>query len=147
MPAIADIEDQEFVEIRKDAEGFAEFRETLSRSLDQTEKHVEQGQMLDKAFEDSLGEVRWRAELLRQDLRDKTLARYLRSQAQSVTLGAVSTAGVAAAARPAASAALPAIAAQAGAAAAVYTLFAILGYRSPTRKRRLLRFYDILLDR
>ena len=82
-----------------ESEDFGEFRSVLKRALGKTSREVKEGRDLDSSFRNNLDEVRWRAELLRRDTRDKALARYLKPAAQNVALGSfVSTAAAAAAA-------------------------------------------------
>jgi hypothetical protein len=147
LPAIEDLADEDFVGIRMESEDFGEFRAVLTRALGKTAREVKEGRELNSSFRDNLDEVRWRAELLRRDTRDKALARYLRPAAQNVAIGSfVSTAAAAAASSVEGSLALTALAARFGASAILGTLFALLVYSPPARKRRLLRFYDVLLD-
>jgi hypothetical protein len=97
LPAIENIKDEDFVGIRLDSEDFDEFRSVLRRALSRTSKEVKDGVELNSSFRNNLDEVRWRAEILRRDVRDKSLARYLKPATQNVAIGSfVSTAAAAA---------------------------------------------------
>ncbi len=147
LPAIEDLADEDFVGIRIESEDFGEFRSVLERALEKTSRDVQAGQGLDSSFRNNLDEVRWRAELLRRDARDKALGRYLRPATQNVAIGSfVSTAAASAASLVQGPLDLSSLAARFGTSAILGTLLALLIYSPPTRKRRLLRFYDVLLD-
>lgn len=146
LPAIDDLRDEDFVLIRDEAEDFDAFRSTLSRSLKETEDKIERGVELDEAFNASLDEVRWRAELLREKTSERGLFGFMKEQGQGVAMGTVMTSAAAAAASPFVLASAPLVAAQAGAALAAGALFALMTFRSPKREQRLLRFYDVLLS-
>lgn len=147
LPAIEDLADDDFVGIRMESEDFGEFRTVLTWALDKTSREVKEGRDLNSSFRSNLDEVRWRAELLRRDTRDKALARYLKPATQNVAIGSiVSTAAASAASSVDGSLDMTSLAARFGASAILGTLFALLVYSPPTRKRRLLRFYDVLLD-
>jgi hypothetical protein len=147
LPAINNLADADFVSIRLQSEDFDQFRAVLRRALQKTKQQMEAGSELDTAFHGSLDEVRWQAELLRQDTRDKHLAKFLRSTVQNVAIGSlVSTVAAAAGAPPQSNEDLQLLAARFGVSATLGTLFALLFYKPPKRKQRLLRFYDVLLD-
>ena len=148
LPAIEDLPDEDFVGIRRDAEGFHEFRSVLGRALRETSQDVEGGMELNTSFQTHLGEVRWRAALLARETQSKTLAKFFRSSAQGITIGSfVSTAAAAAATMAQhASVDMGSLTARFGTSAALGTLFALLLYKRPTSERRLLRFYDVLLN-
>ncbi len=146
LPGIADIPDADFVAIRLQSEDFGEFRETLGRVLERTGAELERGDDLEKAFRGNLDEVRWKAELLRKDLADKALPRYLRKTAQLASIGTIVSSSGALAADMAQGAIHPAVlASRAGATLVMAALMSLLQYTSNKRKARLLRFYDVLL--
>lgn len=119
----------------------------MARALGKTSREVKEGRDLNSSFRNNLDEVRWRAELLRRDMRDKALARYLKPTAQNVAIGSfVSTAAAAAANLVQVPLDLTSLAARLGTSAILGTLFALLLYNPPVHKRRLLRFYDVVLD-
>lgn len=147
LPAIEDLADEDFVSIRLESEDFEEFRNVLGRALARTSKEVKGGHELNSSFQNNLDEVRWRAEMLRQDVRDKSLARYLKPAVQNVAIGSfVSTAATAAADSVQGASDITSLAARFGVSAVLGTLFALLVYSPPARKQRLLRYYDVLLD-
>ena len=147
LPSIDNLPDEDFVGIRLHSEDFGQFREVLGRSLGKTARQVEAGEPLDAAFRQSLDEVRWRAELLRHDTRDKHLAKFFRTTFQGITIGSiVSTAAAAAAVLPQSVGDVQSLAFRFGTSLTLGTLFALLLYQPPKRKQRLLRFYDMLLD-
>jgi hypothetical protein len=147
LPAIEDLKDEDFVSIRLESEDFGEFRLVLERALQKISREVQEGHDLNSSFRNNLDEVRWRAELLRREVRDKTLARYLKPAAQNVAVGSfVSTAAAAAASSVQGPLDLTSLAVRFGTSAILGALFALLFYSPPTRKRRLLKFYDVLLD-
>lgn len=147
LPAIDDVSDDDFVCIRLQSEDFAELRDVLERALGKTAKAIEQGGQLDASFRDNLGEVRWRAEFLRRDTKDKSLSKFLKPRAQSVAIGSiVSTLTAAAAEAVQGPPNALSLAARFGVSTALGTIAAMLTYTSPKRQSRLLRFYDVLLD-
>ena len=147
LPAVEDLADEDFVEIRLESEDFAEFRNVLGRALDQTSAEVKKGGNLNSSFQNNLDEVRWRAEILRRETRDKSLARHLKPAIQNVAIGSfVSTAAATAADSVRNSLDVVSLAARFGTSVALGTLFALLIYNPPTHQQRLLRFYDVLLD-
>lgn len=93
LPAIDDIKDEDFVGIRLESEDFEDLRDTLKRSMKKTADKIEKGEDLNQSFKNSLDEVRWKAEILRKDLSDKSLSKYLKTTTQNVAVGSfVSTA-------------------------------------------------------
>lgn len=149
LPAIADVSDDDFVAIRLQSEDFEEFRETLGRVLEKTETQIAHGQQLDDAFQGSLDEVRWKAEMLRRELSDKVLPRYLKKTAQLAAVGTiVSTSGaIAADVTNGIDLSSVAVGSRAATTLLVAALMSLLQYTSQKRPARLLRFYDVLLGR
>lgn len=147
LPAIEDIKDEDFVGIRLESEDFDEFRSVLRRALNRTSNEVKDGADLNSAFQHNLEEVRWRAEILRREARDKSLARYLKPAAQNVAIGSfVSTAAAASASSVQGPLDFASLAARFGTSVVLGLLFALLIYAPPNRQQRLLKFYDVLLD-
>jgi hypothetical protein len=147
LPAIGEVSDEDFVQIRLQSEDFAEYRSVLGRVLDKTGADYQVGTDLNVAFRGQLDEIRWRAELLRRDVKDKSLKRYLRSTLQSVTLGSVvSTAATAADHATTGPLLVETLAARFGVSVVLGSLIAMFSYSPPNRKTRLLRFYDVLLN-
>jgi hypothetical protein len=148
LPSIDSVRDEDFVGIRQDSEGFAEFRGALGRVLARTDAGVIAGGGLDAEFRDNLDEIRWRAELLRKEVGKKAFRKWFGPTLGSVTIGGVVSTSAAAMTDLASSgAASPAgLAARLGTTVALATLAAIMLESSPTRKQRLLRFYEVLLE-
>jgi hypothetical protein len=147
LPEIDDVPDKDFIGIRLHSEDFHEFRDVLNRSLRATVEDVEAGKALDSSFQSHLDEVRWRAELLNRDIKDKSLPKFLRGTLQGVAFGSVASTGAAAAADAVRGTVdVPSLVARFGVSMVLGTLFAVMFYQPPTRKRRLLRFYDVLTN-
>ncbi len=147
MPAIDDIPDAEFVAIRTQSEDFAEFRSALGRVLAKTSVTATEGTDLAVAFRDSLEEIHVRADILRRGMKDKALRPFLRSSLQGISLGAVASTAAAAASELTQHSVHPdALAARLLTGTALGTLLAAIFFQPPNRERRLLRFYNVLLD-
>ena len=145
LPAITQLPDEDFVSIRLQSEDFGEFRSALGRVLEKTRSDAE-GSSLQDAFSGNLDEIRWRAELLRRDIKDQTLRKYLGKKWQGYTVGALAGASVAAAKTTVAGTIDSALLAVGTGSAVVFnTLFSLLQYCPAHRKRRMLRFYCSLL--
>jgi|GEM_PF-2808330 len=147
MPSIDDIPDAEFVAIRTQSDDFEEFRSALGRVLAKTSVAATEGTDLATAFRGSLDEIHMRADALRRGVKDKALRPFLRASLQGISLGAVASTAAAAAADFTQSSVHPdALAARLLTGTALGTLLAAMFFRPPTRERRLLRFYNVLLD-
>ena len=147
LAAIDQLPDEDFVAIRMQSEDFGEFRGVLERALHGTRDHAQRGGDWQRAFRANLEEVRWRAELLRRDVKDKAVTRYLRQKSQGYTIGALSGATFALSAGLVTGELAPAmIAAQFGISIPLSTLISLLFRQRTDRPRRLLRFYNVLLD-
>lgn len=148
LPSIDSVSDEDFIGIRQDSEGFAEFRGALGRVLARTDAGVVAGGQIDAAFRDNLDEIRWRAELLRTEVGKKAFRKWFGPAVGSVTIGGVvSTSAAAMADLASAGTASPAgLVARLGTTVVLATLAAIMLESSPTRQKRLLRFYEVLLE-
>lgn len=148
LPSLDDLADDDFVSIRLESEDFGAFRAVLGRALRETAREVQLGGEVTASFRHHLDEIRWQAELLRRDTRDKTLKRYFRPAIQNVALGSLvsTTAASAATAAEGSEPSLLAAGVRFGTSVVLGTLISLLLYNPPNRKERLLRFYDVLLE-
>lgn len=146
LPAIDQLPNQDFVEIRLQSEDFEEFRGVLGRAVAKTQEEAAAGKDWQAAFRSNLDEPRWRAELLRRELKDKALRKFMHDKSQGYVVSALSSATFAVASGLATGQIDPAfIAAQFGVSVPLSTLLALLFRQSTARKERLLRFYNVLL--
>lgn len=148
MPAIDDLPDHEFVAIRTQSDDFEEFRSALARVLAKTKTGVSSGESLQEIFKNNLDEIHIRADVLRREIKDKPLRKFLRTTLQGVSLGAITSTSAAAAADFVSGDSRPeALAARFLTTVGLGTLLAAVFYKPPNRQRRLLRFYNVLLDK
>lgn len=147
VPAIDDIADEDFIAIRLNSDDFHALRASLRRVLTNTQIDLRAGLTLKDAFRKNTTELVIRARELQGQLRDKSLLSFLRSNAQTVTLGAVTQAASTIVADMALGQPHAAyVAAQFLSQLAFGILLTALA-QSPTRRvQRQLRFYEALVD-
>jgi len=149
LPAIDDLPDNDFVAIRSEAEDFEEFRTALGQVLAKTTADISNGKSLFEAFRNNLDDIQLRADILRREIKNaKTLRKYFRASAQTVSLGALSAVSAAAASDfVSGEIRFSGLLARFLTTIGVGTLLSTILYKPPQREARLLRFYNVLLNK